>query len=260
MRKTHLEIVQNILSALDSDEVNSISDTTESTQVSLLVQQVYYDLATDLDLPEREGVFQLSQEDGASDPDQPILMQVPSTCVRISWLKYNNADPDEDDNADYLPVEYVPFKDFVEMQRGLANGSNTNVAEMTFENSAEEEFKIMYRTDKMPQWYSALGNIIIFDSLDTDIEDTLETGNTLCGGIVYPTYDLADDFEPDLSPTEFSYFINKAKTRAFAEIKQAQNQESASEARRQKIVVQKRKHRIPGVPALQQVQARYGRK
>jgi hypothetical protein len=259
MRKTLLEIVQDILSAMDSDEVNSIEDTTEATQVATLCRQVYYDIATDIGLPEREGVFQLTALEGSQDPDRPVLMTIPSTVIRISWIKYNHADPDEDDNANYTDVQYLPYKEFLEMMTGYANSESDDVSEMTFYNDDDEEFRIMYRTDAMPKYYSMLGNTLIFDALDTDIEDTLQTSNTICGGIVYPDFDLADDFEPDLDPSEFSYFINKAKTRAFAELKQTQNADSAQEARRQKIIVQKRKRRIDNVPELSKV-ARYGRR
>lgn len=260
MRKNLLEIVQHILSALESDEVNSISDTTEAGMVAELVRQVYYDIATDIGLPEREGVFKLTELDGAQDPERPVMFKVPDTVIRVSWIKYNHQDPDVDDNSNYVDVRYLPFKDFLEMQNGLANGSDENVAEMTFQNDDDDDFTVMYRTDQMPKWYTALGNTLIFDSLDTEIEDTLQVNNTVCGGIVYPEFEIADDFEPDLDPAEFSYFINKAKTRAFVEIKQTQNVDSAGEARRQRVLVQKKKRRIPNLSELERLKARYGRK
>ncbi len=41
MKYTLLEIVQEILSDMDSDEVNSIDDTTESEQVATIVKSTY---------------------------------------------------------------------------------------------------------------------------------------------------------------------------------------------------------------------------
>lgn len=256
MRYSLLEIVQLILSSLDSDEVDSISDTTESMQVANLCKSVFYDIATDIGLPEREGVVSL---DASGDTALPVLMTVPSTVVRVSWIKYDNQ-TDDQDNADYLPVKYLPFIDFIEMQRGLANGSDTNVGEATITSPEGQAFKLMYRDDKAPQWYTSLGNTILFDSYDSDVDTTLQESKVLAGGITYPTFTLSNSFTPSLDPTEFSYFINKCKTRAFAELKQAPNQESAAETRRQKIIVQKRKHRTPNGTELDKIKARYGRK
>lgn len=256
MRMTLLEMVQEILSALDSDEVDNISDTTESLQVATLIRRVFYDIATDIGLPEREGVVSL---EASGDTDLPILMTVPSNVVRVSWLKYN-AQTDAETNADYWDVCYLPFKDFLDMQRGLANGSTADVDEATVTSPEGQDFKLMYRTDKAPQYYTSLGNTLLFDSFDNTVDSTLQESKIVAGGIIYPVFTLTNTFAPPLDPTEFSYFYNKAKTRAFAEVKQAQNAESASETRRQKIIVQKRKRRTPNGTELQKVKARYGRK
>lgn len=256
MRYTLLQVVQLILSAMDSDEVNSISDTTEALQVANLCKSVYFDIATDLGLPEREGVVSL---EASNDPDLPIQMTTPTTVVRVSWVKYNWQTSDQN-NANYKDVRYLPLKNFVEMQLSLANGTTSNVAEATITSPEGQEFKLMYRTDKGPQWYTCIGNMVLFDSFDSSVDTTLQESKVLAGGIIYPAFDLDDSFEPPLNPTEFSYFVNKCKTRAFAELKQAQNAESASETRRQKIIVQKRKRRLPTLTELQKLKSRYGRK
>ena len=41
---TLLNMTQNILSEMDSDEVNGIADTVESTQVAHIIETMYYDL------------------------------------------------------------------------------------------------------------------------------------------------------------------------------------------------------------------------
>jgi len=261
MRKTLLEVVQEILSSMDSDEANSISDTIESYQVARLVRQTYYDIATDLALPERNGVFKLEAYEGSSDPSQPVILYVPSNAVRIDWIKYNYQDPDEDDHADYKDIRYMPFKDMFEMMAGLGNSEDDGIEEMTFQNSQDEDFQFIYRTDKMPEWYTSLGSrYIIMDSLDTSIEDTLQPSNTMCGGIIYPTFELEDDFEPELDPAEFSYFYNKCKTNCFAELKQQELPTAVGESRRQKTLINRRKHLLPNSPAVYNHNSRFGRK
>ena len=48
---TLLEIVQDILSDMDSDEVNSINDSVESLQVAQIVKTAYYNIVDGKDYP-----------------------------------------------------------------------------------------------------------------------------------------------------------------------------------------------------------------
>lgn len=83
--QTLLSMVQNILSAMSSDEVNSISDTTESMQVAQIIQNKYYDIAARGDLPEHDDLFQLIP---SNDNTKPTLMYLPTGVSKLEWLKY----------------------------------------------------------------------------------------------------------------------------------------------------------------------------
>lgn len=251
---TLLEMVQLILSSMDSDEVNSISDTVESNQVALLLKSVYYDIATDIGLPEHETLFELN---ASGDINKPTLMTVPGTVVTMRNLKYDNKE-DSDTYSSYKDVEFMAFEDFLRWQEVLRNEA-TNVGEMTVTFNGEL-FPFMYRTDAHPKFYtSADDKQIIFDSYNSAVDTTLVKAKTMCMGNVYPEFLMQDDFTPDLDPSQFSFFINRAKTRAFNELKQQLNQESAAEARRQKVIVQKRKRTVPNTDEIYRV-PRYGRK
>jgi len=240
MRYTLLEIVQTLLAAMDSDAVDSINDTVESEQVALLVKGVYYDLAVDLQLPEHDGLFELTSPASASTP---TLFTVPTNVVRIDWIKYNNKTSTET-YAHYEPLTYMPWNEFIEFQKPLAD-LTSGVGQMNFTQNSQT-FEVMYRNDRFPMYYSSVDDYsLVFDAYDVDEETYLAATKTMCYGSVYPTFTLSDSFEPDLDPTQFSYFINRAKVRAFAELKQAQNVEAASETRVQKIRNQRNKRRIP---------------
>ena len=257
MRRTLLELTQEILSSLDSDEVNSISDTVESYQVAVLLRGVYYDLATDLGLLEHDTTLGL---EASGDATKPVTMTVPSNCTRIDWIKYNNCPADED-TANYLNVEFLAFDKFIEMTQGLRNDDDVDVSTYTFEGDNGDTFEFHYRTDKFPSWYTSYNNrTILLDSLDVTVDTTLQRSKTMCYGAVYPTFTLVDEFEPDLDPTQFSLFLNRAKVRAFAELKQVQNAEAAGEARRQKIIVQKRNHELVPHGTAFDRRPKYGRK
>lgn len=253
MRYTLLEIVQEILSSMDSDSVSTITETDEAYQVALLVRGVYYDLATELELDEHEGLFELT---ASGDADKPTLMTVPSNVIRLDWIRYNNiVSTDTYDN--WVKVDFVPFNTFVERQGGLRT-LTSGVGELTYTQNSED-YTIMYKTDQMPLYYTTMDDYtLIFDSYDSDEDTTLQASKTMCYGSVYPTFTLADATAPDLEPQQFAYFRNRAKVRAFAELKQAQNQDAAYETKRQKIAVQKKRRLVEDIPEVYKV-ARWGR-
>lgn len=90
MSQTVLDMTQTILSALNSDSVNSISDTSESMQVARIIQNKYYDILGRGDLPEQQMLMQLT---ASGDSTKPVLMTVPSGVLRIDWIKYFDNNP-----------------------------------------------------------------------------------------------------------------------------------------------------------------------
>lgn len=54
MDKTLLDLIQEILSSLDSAEVNSYLDTTESLQVARILESTYWDIVSTSSFP---GIF-----------------------------------------------------------------------------------------------------------------------------------------------------------------------------------------------------------
>jgi len=252
---TLLDMVQEIASALQTEEVNSIDDTTESYSIALLVRSVYYDLAIELNLPEHEGLFELN---ASLDPLKPTLMTVPNNVSLLRNIKYNNQGADDLYSA-YEDVVFMRFEDFLGMQRGY-QGQDSLVGEMTFQNNGEN-FEVMYKTDKMPQWFTTMDDhTLIFDSYDSSLDTTLQKSKTMCMGVILPTFDLVDTFTPDLDPTQFSLLKNRAKVRAFAELKQVANNEAAKETRNQKIKTQKNKWLVQGEKPIMKIDRRYGRR
>ena len=254
MRKTLLEIVQLILSSMDSDEVNTISDTIESTQVAKIVESTYYDMITDITMPEHQTAFQLN---ASLDSSKPCMMIVPQNVTHIDEVRYNYQLSGEL-MPDYRVIQYQPVYDFIMFQQALRNDT-TGVAtqQITMNN---EVYDFIYRTNVMPSYYTTIdNNIMLFDAYDVSEDTTLQKSKTLCRGTVYPVFMMEDTFYPKIDPTQFSLLINRAKVRAFQELKQQANPEAAGEARRQKIIVQKRKRKVPGQLEIFRA-ARFGRK
>lgn len=101
-------MAQNILSRMSSDEVNSISDTTESLQVATIIKNKYFDIINRVNLPEHD---QLVQLDPSLDATQPVLMYVPTGVCDLQWIKYFNSnilDSASQDTEHDLNVDIVP--------------------------------------------------------------------------------------------------------------------------------------------------------
>jgi len=90
MKYTVLEMTQSILSAMDSDEVNSINDTTEASQVAECIRTTYNSLVSRLNLPANNQLISLT---ASTDATQPTVMTMPDGVQRLDWVKYFNTNP-----------------------------------------------------------------------------------------------------------------------------------------------------------------------
>jgi hypothetical protein len=83
-------MTQAILSALGSDQVNTIGETAESVQVAECLRQTYFNMLGRYDLPEHNELAQLVETNAAT----PTLMTVPLNCSRIEGnVRYFDTNP-----------------------------------------------------------------------------------------------------------------------------------------------------------------------
>ena len=74
MRTTLLSMVQSILSDMDSEDVNSISDTVEAQQIASVIQDTYFNLISAREIPEHKQMLQLTS---LSDSQKPTHFSIP---------------------------------------------------------------------------------------------------------------------------------------------------------------------------------------
>jgi len=225
-------MTQNILSRLDSDEVDHIADTVEATQVARVIRNTYFNILTRANLPEHRKLIQLT---ASGDNTKPVLMTRPDNVQRIDWIKYNvRTATDTTDRYDYVTI--LPLAQFLEMTDGW-NTSETNVDTMVF-NSITFAF-----TNNMKPTYCTIveDDTIIFDSYDSGVESTLQTSKTKCFALTVPTFDLIDTTIPDLDDIQFPLLLNEATAVAFVDLKQQANPKAEQESRRQWISLQRTK-------------------
>ena len=227
-KMTLLEIVQDILSDMDSDEVNSINDSVESLQVAQMIKSTYYNIIDGKDYPWLKELFQLEPSGVAA---KPTFMKLPSTVIDLEWIKYNAIKQGETKNK-LTKVLYKDPEAFLEIT-DKRDSTATNILVETDSSGV----KINAFTDRAPQYFTSFNDEdLVFDSYDSDVETALQNSKTQCYGKRSVTFSLLDTFTPDLPVQMFSYLLNEAKSNCFAVLKQLPNikaeQASMSQKRR----------------------------
>jgi hypothetical protein len=212
--KTVGELVDDILSAMDSDPVTLYDDTVESRQVAQILETVYYQIIDGKDWPNLYSPFRLTQT-GVSTPTH---LTIPSGVMDIKYIKYDCKDVD-DTKDKYTEIKWMEPKPFMDML-DARDSSATEIDQITDTSS----ILLNIYNDRAPVYYTSFDEqTIIMDSYDSAVETYLKTAKTQCYGKVYPTVTMADDFIFDLPPDAFSLLLAEAKAVAFAELKQIQN-------------------------------------
>lgn len=236
---TLLDMTQQILSNLSSDEVNSIGDTTESLQVANIIKQKYFDIVARSAVPEHNQLVQLTP---SNDSTKPVLMYVPDEVNKIEWIKYfdSHLTGVSDPLPGYKYVIILPIQQFLDMVSTF-NPTDSNVSSFVFEDSTTN-FTLYYKDDATPSYCTVIGNqYVIFDTFDSTVDSTLQASKTMCFGQVAPVFRMEDDFIPDLNDNEFPLLLNEAKALAFYELKQTPHVKAEQEIKRQWSTVSKNK-------------------
>lgn len=239
MKYTLLEMVQAILSSLDGDEVNSISDTVESSQIAAILKNTYYDLVSSLDLPEHKELFELT----ATGSSTPVVMSMPSGVTDIEWVMYDNYTTD-DPHHQFLPVNWTDLQTFLSLSYAL-NPADDGVDTCNVTTTGSDTLVLNYRTDVHPTLYTTYDdNKVLFNSYDSGEDSFLQKNKTQCFGLTVPTWTASNEFVPDLDARQFTLLLNEAKAQAFIELKQQQNPKAERRARRGWIQAQRTKKNI----------------
>jgi len=213
-----LDIVQDILSDMDSDEVNSINDTTESLQVAQIVKTTYYNILDGRDYPWMHELFQI---DSSATPNRPTHMKMPETIIDLDWIKYNCKKATDNKNI-FKKITYKLPEEFMDIvdQRSSDDSKIVVINDPT-------GIKLNIYNDRAPQYFTSFDDeYLIFDAYDSAIENNLQSIKTQCFGKRATTFTLDDNFVPDMPVQMFSYLLNEAKSTAFLVLKQMPNQKA----------------------------------
>ena len=248
---TLLDMTQQILSDMDSDEVNSISDTVESSQVAGIIQSIFYDLVANRRIPEHMKLVQLT---ALSDSAKPNYLQYPSAVTQVQGFKYDKRDSSTDTKINYDVVPYMHPNAFLQMLDSR-DSSATNVSTIADDSG----ISLLIKTDGNPVYWTTFDDdFIVCDSYDSAIDTTLQQSKTQAWAEVEPTFTQSDVFIPDIDTNLFPLLLAAAKVASFAKLKQAPNPVDSSIARSHIVNQQNNRHKLTS--ANESVYPNYGRK
>lgn len=246
IQKTLLEIVQEILSTTDSDNVNSISDTEESLQVAKIVQDTYFDLIANREIPEHE---ELSTLESLADSTRPTYLRMPANARKLCTFDYNVSTTG---SVSFREILYKTPDEFLSYLRSRES-TDTDTQTMLDINGGTT---LIIRNNQMPTYYTSFDDKhIVCDSFRSVTDSVLQTSKTRALVTKVPTFDLIDSAIPDLDDTHLRFLVNEAKSIAYSILTKQVNPKIEQTARRQRVFSQNDKSRIGGYPRIN----RFGR-
>lgn len=233
MKMTLLQIVQSILSDMDSEDVNSISDSVEATDIASIVRDTFYNITSTRNIPEHEELIKLT---ALSDTNYPTHFQYPTNTKQIFKVWYTNRD------GIYKEVRFLEPLDFLTNTDGI----QTNYVSVLDKNAGTT---LRIKNDSDPSYYTSFDDkYLVFDSYDADTESSLQESKVRAYGSKVPVFNITDDFVPDLDIDMFPYLLAESKSVAMSLKKGAVDPKVEQHARRQKSYVQNRRYNTKRSP------------
>jgi len=237
MKMTLLEMVQNILSDMDSEEINSISDSNEAEQIAKVIENTYFNLISTRIIPEHAQTIKLTS---FSSLVRPTHFTLPTRVKKIEFLDYNVSE--EVGGVNYKRLTYLTPDEFF----SVSDNRNSLASNVVQVNDVQSDSILLIRKDVMPEYYTSFDDeTVVLDSYKASVDSTLTSAKTRAYGIKYPTFDsFTDTFTPDNDDVMFPYLLAEAKSTAMSLFKSGADPKIEQSARRQKVYVQNDLHRL----------------
>lgn len=226
-KPTLLEIVQDILSDADGDEVNSIGDTIESMQVARVIRNCYRALVEEFDLQGEDCAFQLESTTSAN---RPTHMTIPANVFDVRMVRYNKKE-----------VPYVTPAEFLERTetRDVSEAHHVEVVDPTL-------LTLVLRNNHPPQFWTSFDGArsVVFDSWEEDTDGVMQTSKTECLGKRKRELVLEDSAEVELPDTLHAFLYNEAREMYFELYKDGAPRKVNEAARRSRVRAKERRNKL----------------
>lgn len=244
MRTTLLEMVQSILSDLDSEMVNSINDSVEAMQIASVIQDTYFNLISAREIPELKQLLVITS---LSDNTRPTHFTYPTDCKEIETLFYN---VNELGGVEYREIYYIQPSEFLRRSPPSTNSNSLVVTDV------DSTAKIVVANDRQPTYYTSFDDeYIVMDAYKATVDTVLQESKTRAYGTVYPSFTISDGFEPPLDRALMPYLLAEAKSACFSLFKSGPDAKIEQSARRLKSYIQNDMHRTK----MENKRPKYGR-
>lgn len=225
MKMTLLEMVQDILNDMDSDEVNSINDTIEAQQVAQILKTSFFELISNRNWSHLRKLIQL---EASNDVTRPNYLKTPSNVQELEQIKYNKA-KDDDTRLLFQDVTYKYPDEF--LREVQARNTDLDYVTVVTDYSG---IPIPVVTNQPPMYWTSFDDqYVVFDSYDSSVDDTLKSSKSQAYAYVQPTWEHNDTFVPNLPTDAFALLLEESKSNAFLTLKQMPNQKAEQRASRQ---------------------------
>lgn len=226
MKPTLLELVQRVLTEINGDEVNSITDTEEAEQVAGHIKAVYNNMLSSGTWPHTRRTIVITPY---SDTNYPTHFVVDDNVKEVLSISYNTADLGETRRR-YTTMKYKDPDSFLR----LLNSRNSDDADVdiVIDNTGIE---LLILNDKNPEYYTSFNDKdLVFDSYNSEVEATLQQSKVQAQGYIIPALLIADDTEIDLPIDAFSALLEESIARVQFKMREFQDVKSERESFKQR--------------------------
>lgn len=247
-KMTVLEMVQDILSDMVSDEVNSIDDTVEAQAVASILKSTYEAMMANRNWPH---TLKLVQLEALGDLNKPNYMRLPTNLKELVSISYDCI-KQGGTSSEYRELKYKFPEEFLRMVSSRKS-SDDNIVTVTDTSGV----KLFIYNNKAPEYYTSFDDTnVVFDSYDSTVDDTLKSVKSSCIAYITPTWVRSDSAIPDLPVDAFPAFLAEAKSMSFYNIKQMTNEKVELGAKQQNRWLARKSWRTNGGIRMED----YGRK
>ena len=237
---TVLEIVQEILSDIDGDSVDTYNETVESEQVYTIVKSSYFNLMASRMWPHlRQGV-QLTALGGTT----PTHLSIDTKVKELCFLNYDISTA-TDTRKRYQAMKYLSVDEFLH-KTNQEDDSSSDVDVVTDTSGID----IMIRNDQAPQYFTSFNDEeLVLDSYDSSIAAALVSTRVQAQAYIIPVWDAlsaGDAYVPDIPEEAMRVLIEGAKSAAALRLTQVPDQKAEQEAVRQQRWLSRKARRIEG--------------
>ncbi len=260
MSITLLEVVQDVLSDLNSDEVTSITDTVEAQQVVKIAHRKY------IELLERDDYRHLckNQITGALTEEgtttYPTTFELSSTYRSISNIRYDITETG-DTNKTMRTIIYKTPDEFNTIIHGRKTGA-TDVDDKLIKGTGGQLWVI---NDKWPLYWTSYDDIYVtLDAYLTTENTILETDRMYCDAILEPVWTESNTFNltttGNLPAKLIGTYLSTVKAASFKKLKELVSEEDERHGRIGIARLRRENRSLQGEPLDKKNKGGYGRR